>query len=76
MVETVKMNRFEIRDNAHEKGLSLIDYLPRPSDNYPYWNTIATVSTGNKELDNKLINILFDVINNDKECLKLLDNPD
>lgn len=76
MAETVKINRFEIREYLHEEGLSLIDYLPRPSGNYPYWNTIATVSTGNKELDNKLINILFDIINNDKECLKLLDNPD
>ena len=76
MVETVKMNRFEILNNTIGEWSSIIDFLPRTIDTYPHWNTLVTVSTGNKELDHKLIKILFDIINNDKECLKLLDNPD
>ena len=75
-METVKMERFKIVPSYRKDGLSLIDIEGTYNRTYPEWKTIVTVSTGNKYLDQKIMDSIFEDINTNPEYLKLLNNPD
>lgn len=76
-METIKMERFKIVPTHRREELSLIDIEATYNRTYiPEWKTIVTVSTGNSELDGKIINSIFESINTNEEYLKLLNNPD
>jgi len=75
-METVKMDRFKIVPTYRKEGLSIIDIDGTYQRSFPEWTTLVTVSTGNSELDEKIINSIFESINTDEEYLKLLNNPD
>ena len=75
-METVKMERFKIVSNYRQDGLSLIDIEGTYNRTFPEWKTIVTVSTGNKYLDQKIMDSIFEDINTNEEYLKLLNNPD
>ena len=70
------MDRFKIVPNYRKEGLSIIDINGTYERSFPEWNTLITVSTGNSELDKKIINSIFESINTNEEYLKLLNNPD
>lgn len=76
MVETVKMERFKIVPNYRKEGLSIIDIDATYNRSFPEWKVIVSVSTGNKYLDQKIIESIFGDINTNEEYLKLLNNPD
>ena len=74
-METVKIERFKIVPSYRKDGLSLIDV--EATYNWgPDWKIIATVSTGNKYLDQKIMESIFEDINTNEEYLKLLNTPD
>lgn len=75
-METVKMERFKIVSNYRKDGLSLIDIEGTYNQTFPEWKTIVTVSTGNKYLDQKIMDSIFEDINTNEEYLKLLNTPD
>lgn len=75
-METVKMERFKIVPSYRKDGLSLIDIEGTYNRTFPEWKTIVTVSTGNKYLDQKIMDSIFEDINTNPEYLKLLNNPD
>lgn len=75
-METVKMERFKIVPNYRKDGLSLIDIEGTYNRTFPEWKTIVTVSTGNKYLDQKIMDSIFEDINTNEEYLKLLNTPD
>ena len=75
-METVKMERFKIIPSYRKDGLSLIDIEATYKKMFPEWKTIVTVSTGNKYLDQKIMDSIFEDINTNEEYLKLLNNPD
>ncbi|MBQ6098998.1 MAG: hypothetical protein IJI80_04420 [Methanobrevibacter sp.] len=75
-METVKMERFKIVPTHRREGLSLIDIEGTYNQTFPEWKTIVTVSTGNKYLDQKIMDSIFEDINTNPEYLKLLNTPD
>ena len=75
-METVKMERFKIVPSYRKDGLSLIDIEGTYNRTFPEWKTIVTVSTGNKYLDQKIMDSIFEDINTNEEYLKLLNTPD
>lgn len=75
-METIQMDRFKIVPNYRKDGLSLIDIEGTYNRTFPEWKTIVTVSTGNKYLDQKIMDSIFEDINTNPEYLKLLNNPD
>ena len=71
------MERFKIVPTHRREGLSLIDIEATYNRTYiPEWKTIVTVSTGNKYLDQRIMDSIFEDINTNPEYLKLLNNPD
>lgn len=75
-METVKMERFKIISNRRGDGLSLVDVEATYNSRFPEWKTIVSVSTGNKYLDQKIMDSIFEDINTNPEYLKLLNTPD
>lgn len=75
-METIQMDRFKIVPNYRKDGLSLIDIEGTYNRTFPEWKTIVTVSTGNKYLDQKIMDSIFEDINTNEEYLKLLNTPD
>lgn len=75
-METIQMDRFKIVPNYRKDGLSLIDIEGTYNLTFPEWKTIVTVSTGNKYLDQKIMDSIFEDINTNEEYLKLLNTPD
>ena len=75
-METIQMDRFKIIPIYRKDGLSLIDVEATYRHWGPDWKVIATVSTGNKYLDQKIMESIFEEINTNDDYLKLLNNPD
>ena len=75
-METMKIDRLKIVPNYRKEGLSIIDIDGTYKRLFPEWLTLITVSTGNSELDEKIINSIFESLNTNEEYIKLLNNPD
>ena len=75
-METMKIDRLKIVPNYRKDGLSIIDIDGTYNRSFPEWLTLITVSTGNSELDEKIINSIFESLNTNEEYIKLLNNPD
>lgn len=75
-METMKIDRLKIVPNYRKEGLSIIDIDGTYNRSFPEWLTLITVSTGNSELDKKIINSIFESLNTNEEYIKLLNNPD
>lgn len=75
-METMKIDRLKIVPNYRNEGLSIIDIDGTYNRSFPEWTTLITVSTGNSELDEKIINSIFKSLNTNEEYIKLLNNPD
>ena len=73
-METMKIDRLKIVPNYRKDGLSIIDIDGTYKRSFPEWLTL-TVSTGNSELDEKIINSIFESLNTNEEYIKLLNNP-
>ena len=72
---TMKIDRLKIVPNYRKDGLSIIDIDGTYNRSFPEWLTLVTVSTGNSELDEKIINSIFESLNTNEEYIKLLNNP-
>ena len=72
----MKIDRLKIVPNYRKEGLSIIDIDGTYKRLFPEWLTLITVSTGNSELDEKIINSIFESLNTNEEYIKLLNNPD
>lgn len=75
-METMKIDRLKIVPSYRNEGLSIIDIDGTYNRSFPEWTTLITVSTGNSELDEKIINSIFKSLNTNEEYIKLLNNPD
>ena len=75
-METMKIDRLKIVPNYRKDGLSIIDIDGTYKRSFPEWLTLITVSTGNSELDEKIINSIFKSLNTNEEYIKLLNTPD